>query len=467
MVEVASFELQADMHVHLVGIGGSGISAIARVLAERGYSVSGSDRAESKFSAELPKLGVKLYHGHAANYVSDADVIVISSAIPSNNPEIIAARQAGIPVLKRSDFLSHLMAGQVGIAIAGTHGKTTTTSMIAQILIDAGLDPTVIVGGILPSINTNARAGKGHYFVIEADEYDHMFLGLDYKIAVINNIEHDHPDIFVDDTAYKDAFHRFAAQVPKDGTLYVNGDDSIAANIHPNAVTVGLGKSTNIRATNIQPNNVGGSDFVAMEGNALLGIVRLRVPGEHNVRNAMMALSVAYKLDVDFQTIRRSLGEFGGVGRRFQTIGAIGGVTVVDDYAHHPTEIEVTLSAARQRFADRIIWAVWQPHTYSRTKLYFDKFTRAFDDGSKVIVLDIFRSRERDTLGIDSEQIVAAMQHPYVRYIGAIEDAAAYILDRIGATDVVLTLGAGDGNLVGALVLDGLDKRVNKSRALG
>lgn len=459
-----SFELEQGMHVHLIGVGGSGISAIARVLAERGFQVSGSDRSESKFSAELPKLGATIYQGHSANYVSGADVVVISSAIPATNPELIAAKQAQIPILKRSEFLPHLMKGQIGIAIAGTHGKTTTTSMTAQILIDAGFDPTVVVGGILPSIGTNARAGKGRHFVIEADEYDHMFLGLDYQVAVINNIEHDHPDIFRDGAMYEDAFRQFAAQVPKNGALYVNGDDPIAAHIHPNAMTVGLGEDVEIRAVNVRPNNVGGSDFVAMEGDDLLGIIRLRVPGEHNVRNALMALSVACKLGVDFQTIRKSLGEFGGVGRRFQIIGTVEGVTIVDDYAHHPTEIEVTLAAARQRFADRTIWAVWQPHTYSRTKLYFDKFTTAFDDSDKVIVLDIFRSRERDTLGVDSAQVVAAMNHPYVRHVGAIEDAAAYILDRIGPTDVVLTLGAGDGNRVGVLVLEELNKRVNSQQ---
>jgi UDP-N-acetylmuramate--alanine ligase len=353
------------------------------------------------------------------------------------------------------------MAGQIGVAIAGTHGKTTTTSMTAQILIDADFDPTVIVGGILPSINTNARAGKGRHFIIEADEYDNMFLGLDYQVAVINNIEHDHPDIFADDATYMHAFRQFAAQLPENGALYVNGDDPLAAHIHPAAMTVGLGEGVAIRATNIQPNNVGGSDFVAMEGDMLLGIIRLRVPGEHNVRNALMALSVACKLGVDFQTIRKSLGGFGGVGRRFQVVGTVEGVTVVDDYAHHPTEIEVTLAAARQRFAGRTIWAVWQPHTYSRTKLYFDKFTQAFHNGDKIIVLDIFGSRESDTLGMDSEKIVAAMKHPYARHIATLEGAAAYILDRIGATDVVLTLGAGDGNRVGILVLEGLDRRVN------
>lgn len=461
MIDTKNFKLEKEMHVHLVGVGGSGISAIARVLAERGYNVSGSDREESKFSADLTKLGVRIYYGHSASYASGADVVVISSAIPENNPEIVAAKQIGVPVLKRSEFLRYLMVGQIGVAIAGTHGKTTTTSMIAQILIDAGLDPTVIVGGVLPAIGTNARAGNGQYFVIEADEYDHMFLGLDYQVAVINNIEHDHPDIFASDAEYEDAFRQFASQLPQNGALYVNGDDPLAAQIHSEATTVGLGENVDIRAMNIRSNNVGGSDFVAMEGDILLGIVRLRVPGEHNVRNAMMALSVACKLGVDFQTIRRSLGEFGGVGRRFQVVGAVEGVTIVDDYAHHPTEVEVTLAAARQRFADRTIWAVWQPHTYSRTKLYFDKFTQAFHNGDKVIVLDIFRSRERDTLGMSSAKIVAAMNHPYARHIGPIKDAADYILDRIGATDVVLTLGAGDGNRVGVLVLEELGKRVN------
>ena len=456
--------LDSYSHFHIIGVGGSGMSAIARVLAERGYSVSGSDMQESKFSAELRTIGVRIYIGHSATYVSDAELVVRSSAIPDSNPEVIAARLAGIPVLKRSQFLGSLMAGSLGIAVAGTHGKTTTTSMIAQVLVEAGLDPTVIVGGVVPMLGSNARAGEGDYFVIEADEYDRMFLGLAYDIALINNLEHDHPDIFDSDAKYVEAFAQFAAQTPAHGQLIINGDDVLSQPlvelVNSDVYRVGLSDASDMWAEDIRPNQLGGNDFIVMERHNLLGIARLRVPGEHNVRNALMAIAVANSIGIDFHHIRKGLAEFGGVGRRFQEIGTVSGVTIVDDYAHHPTEIKVTLAAAQQRFAGRTVWAVWQPHTYSRVKLHFDAFANAFADADKALVLDIYRSRERDTLGVSSELLVDAMSHPYARHVDTIEVAANYILERIAPDDVVLTLSAGDGNRVGALVLEALQARL-------
>ncbi|MGB1250356.1 MAG: UDP-N-acetylmuramate--L-alanine ligase [Candidatus Promineifilaceae bacterium] len=455
--------LDSFSHIHIIGVGGSGMSAIARVLAERGFSVSGSDMQESKFSAELRKLGVRIHIGHSATYVSDAELVVRSSAIPDSNPEVVAARLAGVSVLKRSEFLGSMMAGQIGIAVAGTHGKTTTTSMIAQVLIEAGLDPTVVVGGIVPMLGSNARAGNGDHFLIEADEYDRMFLGLDYEIALINNLEHDHPDIFEDDAAYVDAFAQFAAQTPAHGQLILNGDDELSKPLGEQAVCdiyrVGLSDASDLWAEDIRPNQLGGNDFIVMERGNLLGIARLRVPGEHNVRNALMAIAVTHSIGVDFHHIRKGLAEFGGVGRRFQELGTVGNVTVIDDYAHHPTEIRATLAAAQQHFVGRTVWAVWQPHTYSRVKLHFDAFTAAFADADKAIALDIYRSRERDTLGMSSALLVNAMVHPYAKHINTIEAAATYILDRISPDDVVITLSAGDGNRVGTLVLDGLRER--------
>ncbi len=459
--------LQPGTHIHLVGIGGTGLSAIALVLLGRGFVVSGSDMQESVFTAELRKRGATIYIGHSGAYISGAEMLLISSAVPESNPEVIAAKLSDVPIYKRSQFLGMLMAGSQGIAIAGTHGKTTTTSMVAQILIDAEYDPTVIVGSVIPAMGANGRAGQGDHFVIEADEYDHMFLGLDYTVAVINNIEYDHPDMFENETVYYDAFRRFLGNMPPSGKLIANAHDpivmSLAADAHPMLVeTVGVGADAPWRAEQIRPNQNGGSDFVVMFGDELVGIARLRVPGEHNVCNALTAIAVTTGLGVPFNKVRESLQEFGGVGRRFQEIGSAGGVTIIDDYAHHPTEIKVTLAAARQRYADRTIWAVWQPHTYSRTKLYFDEFVTSFDGADKVLVLDIYRSRERDTLGVESSQLVEAMAHPYARYVGSNEDATAYILDRVRPNDVILTLGAGDGNAVGTQVLAQLKERTKE-----
>ena len=462
-------ELTPQTHIHLVGIGGSGLSAIAKVLIERGYTVSGSDIQDNERLAELREAGVTIYIGHQPEQIAGATFLLISSAVLASNPELIEARAKGIPILKRSDFLGTLMSNSIGIAVAGTHGKTTTTSMLASILLKGNLDPTIIVGGVLPLIGSNARSGKGDYFLIEADEYDYMFLGLTPEVAIINNLEHDHPDIFSSMNEYREAFRQFALRLPPDGRLIVNGDDKelmklvdeLSADFE--IYTYGLNKDCTLRAEQIRPNPLGGCDFVALEEDELVGIIRLRVPGEHNVRNALAAVAVAIDLGVSFYDIRNALSEFGGVGRRFQEIGNVGDVTIIDDYAHHPTEIKVTLAAARQRYPQRTIWAVWQPHTYSRTKLLFDEFVNSFKDADKIVLLDIYASRETESLGINSAQLLDALekQYSYVRLTPTIEEAAEYILDRVRPGDVVLTLGAGDGNRVGHLVLSALQRRVN------
>lgn len=455
-------------HTHFVGIGGSGMSAIARVVAGRGGIVSGSDMQDSDRVAQLRSEGMMVMIGHSAENIAGADKLVISSAIPENNPEVVAARRHGVPVLKRADFLGDLMHGTRGVGVAGSHGKTTTTGMIAHIALSVGLDPTVIVGGEVPTIGANGRPGQGDVFVVEADEYDYMFLGLQPEIAVITNIEHDHPDMFPTWDSYLDAFTRFARLVPAGGMIVACTDDPgvrelvARGDYDATFLQYGISAEAALRAVDIRPNPMGGADFLALEEDSLVGLMRLRVPGEHNVRNALAAIAVARALGVDNGAIQAALATFGGVGRRFQEIGTVGDVTIIDDYAHHPTEIRMTLKAARQRFPGRRIWAVWQPHTYTRTRMLLDAFAASFDDADRVIALDIYRSREQDTLGVDAGQVVAAMDHPYARHIGRIEDAAAYILDRIVPDDVVLTLGAGDGNRVGQYVLNGLEQRVNK-----
>ena len=468
-----SLTLRPDLHLHLVGVGGSGMSAIAWVLLDRGFSVSGSDLQANDLTAALQEAGAVVHQGHAADHVAGADAVVASSAIPEDNAEVAAARAAGLPVLKRADFLGLLMAEKMGVAVAGTHGKTTTASLIAHLLLESGRDPSVVVGGVLPGLERNGRAGQGDVFVVEADEYDHMFLGLRPRIAVVTNVEHDHPDIFPTPADYRRAFQRFVGLLPAGGALVACADDEgvrrllAAADLDGvDVVTYGLEPGEDddhYSAVEIRPNQLGGSDFLAVAGDQTLGLARLRLPGRHNVRNALAALAVCRLLGLSFTDVQHSLAAFGGVGRRFQVTGEIGDVTVIDDYAHHPTEIRATLAAARQRYPGRRLWAVWQPHTYSRTKLLLDAFAASFDDADRVVVLDIYRSREQDTLGVDAGQVVARMDHEGAHHIGRRRDAAAYILDRVRPGDVVLTLGAGDGDQVGRWVLEGLQERIETS----
>jgi UDP-N-acetylmuramate--alanine ligase len=397
--------------------------------------------------------------------------------VPLDNPEIAAARALSLPVLKRADILGQLMVGTIGVAVAGSHGKTTTTGMIAQILIYAGLDPTVIVGGTLPSMESNGRFGQGDYFVIEADEYDYMFLGLRPEVAVITSIEHDHPDLFHTEADYVSAFRQFVSLLPDGGRLILCAEDKGVQNLltdlsltdveittYAVADEEGAAVNANFIASNCRPNPMGGMDFIVEEDGELVGLARLRVPGAHNVRNALAAIIVALDLGIDFPEVRQGLAEFGGMGRRFQILGEVGNVTIIDDYAHHPTEIKATLGAARQQFPGRRIWAVWQPHTYSRTKLLMNEFTQSFDDADRIIALDIFRSREQDTLGIDTSVVLEAMEHANAVHIADKREAAAYLLDRVRPGDVILTLGAGDGDKVGKWVLEGLEERINGKR---
>ena len=481
-----SFKLSPGMHVHLVGVAGAGISAIARVLLGYGCVVSGSDEQSNQLTVALQAEGATIYQGHRPEHIVGADALVISSAVPETNLEVAAARAAGIPVLKRSDFLGTLMADTIGIAIAGSHGKTTTTGMIAHILIEAGLDPTVIVGGVLPLLNANGRYGEGDYFVVEADEYDYMFLGLQPEVAVITSIEHDHPDIFPTAGDYMAAFRDFTALLPASGRLIACADDpgvlKLLGTLALDEVEVTTYTTTEVGATtevvgalreasllvdyqalDCRPNPLGGMDFLVETEGQIIGLARLRVPGLHNVGNALAAIIVALDIGIDFDVIRQALADFGGVGRRFQVIGDVGGVTLIDDYAHHPTEIRATLAAARQHYPGRRLWAIWQPHTYSRTRLLLPQFAASFDRADRVVALEIYRSREQDTLGVSTADVLAAMDHPRAIYIPDRAGAAAYVLDRIAPGDVVLTLGAGDGHEVGRWIVDGLKKLAGRN----
>jgi UDP-N-acetylmuramate--alanine ligase len=467
--------LALGKHIHLVGIGGAGLSAIALVLLDEGYQVSGSDQQASAAAEYLAARGARVAFGHRAENVKEADLVVVSSAVPPDNPEIAAARAHGIPVVKRAELLGRMMQGRKGVAVAGTHGKTTTTGMIAHILLQAGLDPTFIVGGVIASLGTNARAGTGP-FVIEADEYDRTFLGLQPWAAVVTNIEHDHPDCYPTFEAMFSAFGEFVDLVPGEGVLIACRDNPAARELGElrsrrgkSVVMYGLGDDALWRAVDVQSNNAGGSDYVLLRGDQTVGLVRLRVPGLHNVVNSLAALAVSDQLGVSFSQAQDALTEFRGVLRRFEVKGEASGVTVVDDYGHHPSEIKATLAAARARFPGHKVWAVFQPHTYSRVKALLDDFAGAFGDADHVVVTAIYAAREHDTLGISSADIVARMigRQRDVRLIESLDEAAAYLLSNVKPGDVVITLSAGDGNRVGEKLLDELRGRPINGKASG
>ena len=455
--------------VHFIGIGGSGLSAIARLLKESGYEVTGSDRALSKFAMDLQNDGVPIYIGHHPRNVGGADWVVRSSAIGDDNPEVQAAKQAGIPVYKRADFLGQLMSEKTGIAVAGTHGKTTTTAMIAWMLYAMKRDPSFIVGSTLGNLKINAHAGKGDLFVIEADEYDRMFLGLKPFIEVVTNLEHDHPDCYPTFDDMYSAFQSFVDLLPLDGTLIACAEDEGAATLLTHARRKGLnivsysiqGEMTInspqwLQARTSQPNDRGGFDFSVMTNIGSLSaseiLVSLQVPGEHNVLNALAALSVAAILGLPLQAAANTLSQFIGTGRRFEVRGERKGVTVIDDYAHHPTEIRATLAGAKARYPNQRIWAVWQPHTYSRTQTLLFEFSRAFADADEVLVTEIYASREARQ-EFSSAEVVSAMPHPSARYTGSLEDTKKYLLKKLRSGDIVIVLSAGDADQISADLL--------------
>ncbi|MBM3152787.1 MAG: UDP-N-acetylmuramate--L-alanine ligase [Chloroflexi bacterium] len=454
-------------HIHLIGIGGSGLSAIALLLHEMGYTVSGSDRADSPFLAELRAAGVTVSLGHRPEQVAGADRVVRSSAVTDDNPEVQAARGAGIPVLKRADLLGQLMAGRIGIAVAGTHGKTTTSAMLAWTLTGLDQSPSFIVGGVLADLGVNAHAGKGPHFVIEADEYDRMFLGLKPQIGVVTNVEHDHPDCYPTVADFEQAFADFAALLPPDGWLVACGDDLGAARLVKGArrmarqvFSYGLDVTCEAVAEGLAANLHGGYDFTARlpQQDAM---VSLSVPGEHNVRNALAVLSVIHLMGLPLTEAAVALAHFHGTGRRFEVIGEAAGVTVIDDYAHHPTEIRATLAGARARYPGRTIWAVWQPHTYSRTQTLFDDFAGAFQDADRVIVTEVYRAREAEQ-DFSASQVVAAMQRPAAQFIPALPEVRAHLLSNLEPGAVLLVLSAGDADQVSREVLAGLQESEEK-----
>lgn len=459
--------LPPGSHIHLVGIGGIGLSAVARVLLDRGYVVSGSDLSLSPITHDLGRRRATVYEGHRGQNVSGADVLIASSAIPDDNPELAAARRAGIPVVSRGQALAWLMEDHCGIAVAGTHGKTTVSAMIGLLLSEAGLDPTVIVGGIVPELGSNARTGQGPHFVVEADEYDRTFLELSPRVVVVTNIEMDHPDCYVDLEDMTQTFVRFLRKVPDDGFIMACGDDvQVREALRQAGVktisTYGLCSEVQWRATDIQQNELGGSDFLVTAGGERRGRFSLRIPGAHNVCNALATMGIADHLGLDLSLAKDTLERFRGVGRRFEVRGEWQGTTVVDDYAHHPSEIKATLAAARQRYNDRRIWVVFQPHTYSRTKALLSEFASAFDDADRVILTPIYAAREHDTLDVGADDLAGTMDHPSVTCLPDLSEVAAWIGERLIPGDVLVTMGAGDVWRVGEELLARPQGRANR-----
>jgi UDP-N-acetylmuramate--alanine ligase len=462
-------------HVHFIGIGGSGLSAIARLLLESGYTVSGSDRTLTPFADEVRKVGAKVYIGHHPRNLAGADWVVRSSAITEDNVELRAAKRTGIPVYKRADFLGQLMSDKTGIAIAGTHGKTTTTAMTAWVLHELGREPSFIVGSVMNNLGVNARAGKGRLFVIEADEYDNMFLGLKPQIAVVTSVEHDHPDFFPTPESTYLAFEMFVDLLPADGTLIACAEDVGAAALithvrkkGKNVVSYSVqGEMTInspnwVQASRLKPNYRGGFDFVVSSNLGSKGPetieVSLQVPGEHNVRNALAVLAIVNVLGLSSEKAVKALSEFTGTARRFQLRGEVNDISVIDDYAHHPTEIKATLAGARARYPERRVWAVWQPHTYSRTQTLFLEFARAFKDADEVIVTEVYAAREPKQ-DFTSAEIVSTMPHLSARYIKSLPEVTKYLYKNLQAGDVVLVLSAGDADQISTDLLNLLNER--------
>jgi UDP-N-acetylmuramate--alanine ligase len=462
-------------HVHFIGIGGSGLSAIARLLLESGYTVSGSDRAMTPFADEVRKAGATVYLGHHPRNLEGVDWIVRSSAITDNNPEVLAAKRTGIPVYKRADFLGELMSGKTGIAIAGTHGKTTTTAMTAWVLSELGRDPSFIVGGVINDLGVNARAGEGNIFVIEADEYDNMFLGLKPQIEVVTSLEHDHPDFFPTFASMVESFQKFVDRLPENGTFIACMEDSGAMDLIAYArqaekIVVGYGLQNEATITTslwligrgVTPNQRGGFDFVVSStlgaANLNPAEVSLQVPGIHNVRNALAVLSIIDVLGLPRQDAAKALSEFTGTKRRFELRGEVNGISIIDDYAHNPTKIKATLAGARARYPERRIWAVWQPHTYSRTQAFFLEFARAFQDADEVIVTEVYAAREPKE-NFTSAEIVSTMPHLSAHYIETLPEVTNYLLKQLKPGDVVLVLSAGDADQISTDVINGLQER--------
>ena len=449
-------------NIHCIGIGGIGLSAIAEILMSRGYNVSGSDMKESDMTDKLAKQGARIFIGHKAENVENADLLVYSAAVGKDNPELVRARERNIPIMTRARMLGLLMEEyESSIAISGTHGKTTTTSMVSLILDRAKLSPTILVGGNLSEIGGNVKVGKNEYFVTEACEYMDSFLSLKPKMEIILNIDSDHLDYFKDIEHIVSSFDRFAHLVPKDGTIIAYDANPFVNRIikdMDNAVTFGLNENCDYFAKDIRFDGNGMPSFEVWHRGKVLARIQLRIPGEHNILNALAAFACGHTLGVDELTIKETLEAYHGTQRRFDIVGTTPkGVKLVDDYAHHPTEIKATL-AASQNVPHNRLWCIFQPHTYTRTMALFDDFAEAFNKADKLILAEIYAAREKNIYKISSEQLAEKIKetHPTkeVLFMKDFEEIAEYVSENAEAGDMVITMGAGDIYKVGDMLLE-------------
>jgi len=451
-------------HIHFVGIGGIGMSGIAELLLNLGYKVSGSDIRSSDITRRLKRLDGIIFEGHSAEQVSEADVVVTSSAIGADNPEVVAARKASIPLIPRAEMLAELMRLKYSVAVAGAHGKTSTTSIIASVLSKGGLDPTVVIGGKLKGIGSNALLGRGDFIVAEADESDGSFLKMSPTIAVVTNIDREHLDFYKDLNSIKEAFLSFIDRIPFYGLAVLCLDNEPIQELIPKIkkrfTTYGMSTQADFHARDIVFSNQK-SRFDIYHMGDMLGNITLNLPGTHNVYNSLASIAVGIELDIPFDIIKDALETLEGVQRRLEIKGEKKGITVIDDYGHHPTEIKTTLRAVRESWPDRRIIAVFQPHRYTRTKALFDEFTRSFYQSDLLVVLPIYPAGEEKIEGIDSDGLCEGIRthgHKEAVFKEDFKEAVLHLKEILEREDILLTLGAGNVWKIGEEVLDILNR---------
>ena len=453
-------DFHKPLHIHFIGIGGISMSGLAEILLGEDFVISGSDSKSSPLTQALEKKGATIYYGQrATNITDDVDVVVYTAAIHPDNPEFACAKEKGLPMLTRAELLGQIMRNyDTPVAISGTHGKTTTTSMVSHILLAGDCDPTISVGGILPAIGGNIRVGNSETFVTEACEYTNSFLSFFPKISIILNMDADHLDFFKDIDDIRHSFRRFAELLPADGTLIINADtpkyEDIIRNLPCNVITYGLEHDADYQAADITYDKYGHASFSVLRNGVKVGSYYLKVPGIHNVSNALAAIALGHLLGLSEEVIIKGLGSFTGTDRRFQYKGEVAGVTIIDDYAHHPTEIRATLDAAAN-YPHQTTWCVFQPHTYTRTKALMNEFADALCRADKVILADIYAARETDDLGVSSRNLMELINARggdacYFPSFNAIEN---FLLEHCENGDLILTMGAGDVVKIGEHLL--------------
>ena len=456
-------DLKQYKHAHFVGIGGIGVSALAEIAKKLGLEVSGSDMKASPITDSLQEKGIKVYIGHAAENAKGADLVVYSNAVNQENPELVEGRNSGATVVPRAVALGAIMDSYpYAVAVSGTHGKTTTTSMVSLILKDAGLDPTILVGGILNELGSNVAIGSSDYFVTEACEYMDSFLSLTPNVEIILNIDSDHLDYFKNIGNIEKSFRKFAESVPENGFIVAFDANpfvkTATENVRCKVVRFGYNENSDFYPKNIVFDDLGHPSYDLYSRGEMLGRIALNVPGEHNVANSLAAIATCANLGVDLEVMKATLAKFSGTQRRFDMVGTTkDGVRIVDDYAHHPTEVKATLAAA-QKLAHKDIWCLFQPHTYTRTMALMDDFADAFGDADHIVLAEIYAAREKNIYKLSSEALAQRIKelHPEkdVRFIGTFDEIADFVYKNAQAKDVVITMGAGDIYHVGEMILE-------------